>query len=464
MKQSLRVQCQSINESGQGQAQVLCNDVSSNYKKIFAYNWLPQEWAVLQIIKERPGYALANIVQRQSDHPLRAQPACPVFGICGGCQIQHSSYDLQLQIKHDYLKQLLLDAFLEPDKILRPIHPSQPWRYRYKLIVPFQMIQGRLEAGFYATSSQTVVPTDACKVQTRALELVWQKVLELARELQVQAPCDISNESERSARLLYFFARESTVGQQVHVTFIVDRWDKQWQILAQRLYEAPLEEGLVVGVGALVRTGSKDNKLLHGLRHHLIGKPFLRQQVLGISLECDPLAFFQVNPLLAERVWQQMLDELQKRCCVHILELYCGCGVLSLCLAKHHMHVRAVDIDAKAIEWAKKQAKVLGLDHLHFYEEDAQLFIKGLQHHVDAIVVNPPRKGLPANFIECLTKARPRVVLYMACGQPALIRDAKLMQEAGYKLMAILPYDLFPQTMHLESLAIFEPYPEEDFK
>lgn len=449
----------SLNERGQGIY------FEPGYGPIYANDWLPGERALLKIVDERSTYAYAHLRHRINDHPQRQSPPCPLFTCCGGCQLQHLNDDAQRAWKIEYLQGLLqkegLDIGLEPMVYL------ENHGYRHKLLLPFQRKQGRVEAGFFKPGTHEITPlvscvgeqivATSCFVQTPELNALVETTVKILSEMQVEMVDETGNLEAARAIFRYLFARQSYGNSSVHITFGVTALDDVWAVIAKKICVAL--SGFVNVVGAFVIVQPRlDNRLLIGEHHHIFGEHQLQERILGLEFAIDPISFFQVNPKMAELIWKQMGSWLKDRGIVSILELYCGSGVLSTWLAQQGFRVLGLERDKNAVESAKRLAsRYIGENgHAEFLEYDLETGILNFEAIWEAVIVNPPRKGLGESTLQFLHQHPVSTLIYMACGVKALARDLKKLQTMGFFVEVICPYELFPQTSHFETLVLLK--------
>lgn len=390
----------------------------------------------------RERMARARLLEVLSPSPERETPPCPAFGVCGGCDLQHLTYSAELRQKTRRVEEALRRiGGLEPE--LPECLPSpDPFHYRAKISWPVRAVQGATRIGLYARGTHDVVEQDDCAVAAPGLSAIPPLLREVATELGI-APYD-----ERSGQgvLRHVVARRSVATGEILVTLVAAR-----EHLALADLAAALMERLpsVVGV-ARNRNATRGNAIFAGPTDVLRGRGEITETVLGLSFRIGPTSFFQVNPAGAEVLFStaiRLLGEAPKSA----LDLYTGTGVLALLLSRAGARVAGVESSAEAISMARRNAELNGLG-AEFFTGDAALWpLEGC----DLVSLDPPRQGAQEACLRLAEAAVPRI-LYVSCDPATLARDAKILTGAGYHLISAQPVDLFPQTAHVETVALFE--------
>lgn len=447
----MRRRCEDLNDRGQGRA-----FDSARNRFIFADSWLPQEEAELEVLEEKSNCQVARVKKLYSSHPGRTTPPCTIFSSCGGCSLQHLSYLEQLNIKKGQLKSLLKSYDIKIPSV--ELDGSDPFEYRHKLLLRVKKIDTGFEIGFFKRKSQQIVTLEnsGCRVQSISL----QKLIEIIPDV-------LESRLISSDALRFIFARSSYHTGNLHLSLGVSNFQekKLWKGVTEALAESfqKVRGGACTIEGAsLIEYEGKNNRLFAGKRELLWGLPFLKERLLSMDFNLDPHTFFQVNPKVAATIWQQ----IEKWCQIYeidfFFELYCGMGLLSNYLALQGLRCVGLERDALAVERANELAKE------HNVEEYAKFFAVDLEDfqtledycvaHIQkkVFMLNPPRKGLSVPLKRFIAKTNPPYLFYMACGMESFCQDALDLKTIGYEMKTLRAYDLFPQTMHFELLAIFK--------
>ncbi len=438
---------------GDGLARLPADDRGRG-KAVFVPFVLAGEKIEAVLTEEKPGFARANAVAIVEPSPHRIQPPCPYFGRCGGCHYQHASYEHQLEIKKEILRENLRRiAKLELECEIE-VHPSPPWNYRNRSRLQVQT-RPEFAAGYFKLSSHELLPVEECPISSplinRGIAALWQagragKAVEGVREVEFFANADANKDGDankKDARLLVEFlcapeARRAAV--------------RAW---AEELCAAMPE---IAGVVAF-REPQK------GVQEPLVavGASELTYQTKTAAYRVSAGAFFQTNRFLTDELINLVTAGRSGELA---LDLYAGVGLFSTALACDFRHIVSVEssqtaandlqynlpINGKAVQAAAEQY-LTGLGDKGRVGNGADgAVLPQLTHKPDLVVVDPPRGGLGDRVARLLASAGAPRVTYVSCDPATLARDLVPLQAAGYRVEEVHLVDLFPQTYHLESV------------
>ncbi len=386
-------------------------------RMVFAPYVLPGETARLRLVEEKRGYARAQLVEILQPDARRATPRCMHFGECGGCHYQHMSYEMQLSAKEMILRDQLERIGGMSDPPIRAIAPSsRPFGYRNH--VQFHLSpEGKL--GYHRERSEEVIAIQECHLPEPPLDRIWP-------QLDFEATTKIERIGLRLGK------------------------DEDVQIILESNHaEAPeiIVEELPVSVVHLSPAGTLV----------LAGSPSVEMQVLDRGFRVSGGSFFQVNTKVAEAMVQHLLDELQARRFLDgkkvFLDLYCGVGLFSAFVAPYAGQVIGVESSPSAAE--DFEVNLDEFDHVVLYEAPVEWALPAIDAHPDVIIVDPPRSGLERKALDALMKMGASLIVYVSCDPATLARDARRFFAAGYRMEKITPFDMFPQTYHIESISFW---------
>ena len=415
---------------------------------VFVPGALPGETVRVRIRYLASRYAQAELEKILQPSHQRIEPPCPYDARCGGCQLQHLSYEGQLEAKRRQVADCLehIGGF-ENIAVPPVLGMEEPWQYRNKAAFPAATQGGEAALGFYATGSHDLVPVDACMIQQPPCNAVLSAVKVWMRERNI-TPYD---EKTRQGRLRHVLIRTNRRGEFM-VTLVIN---------CQRLPEAAaLGEqlrGLEGFVGLALNVNREaTNAILGRETISVCGAPALAEQLDELTFSLSPTSFFQVNPLQTERLYQTALSFAGLKGDELVFDAYCGIGSISLFLARGAREVIGVEIVRAAVEDARENARSNGIRNASFVCAKAEEEIPRLlqdNRKPDVVVVDPPRKGCDAALLQAISQARIPRLVYVSCNPSTLARDLKLLCGQGYTLQKVQPVDLFPQTMHVETVA-----------
>ena len=410
---------------------------------------LGELWQVL-ILKVTASAAYGKGVKLLCPSPARITPACTVFGKCGGCDLMHMSYDEELDFK---LKRVN-DAFkrvggldFEAEMIIGADHEL---RYRNKAIYAVGSGQDGAITGFFRERSHDIIPVTDCLIQT---ELSVRCTAAL-REFMDKHHIPAFNEKTGKGTVRHLFTRCSmTFPQSVAVIVSTKGLHEHTAALIETLREAcPELTGIVLCVNK-----STGNTVLSGEYYTLWGSEIIEDELCGIRFCISPQSFFQINPKQAEKLYVQTLEYASPKGKETVLDLYCGAGTISLCLAKNAKRVFGAEVSQEAVLNARENAVRNGIENAEFICGDAGVAARELSQRgvrPDTVVVDPPRKGLSSDVILTISEMAPQRVVYVSCDPATLARDMKLFVEKGYGPVKAVAVDMFPRTAHVETVVL----------
>lgn len=400
---------------------------------IFVDGGLPGETACVRLYERRKTFGRGKVVKLLTSSPHRVEPACPLFGKCGGCQLMHLAYDQQLKAK----RQRVVDALERIGKIfgveVLPCEPSpSPLAYRNKIQLP---AAPDATLGLYAYNTHDLVPIEKCFIHCAFGEKAFQHIRQTLKAVPLPG-------------LRNVLIKTAVHTGQILVVMVTEGKCPTIDAFSHRLMALmPELRGVVQNINA-----SSSNTILSGDFHLVAGQGYIEERLCGLLFKVSPASFFQVNPAQAEKLYEKALEFLSLQGSEKALDAYCGVGTLSLILAKKAREVVGVECVPEAIADAKENARLNAITNATFTCAQAEEFISSLDN-IDAAVLNPPRKGCEASFLEKLSLLKPTRIVYISCDPATLARDLALLISKGYRLEAVQPFDMFPQTAHVETIA-----------
>ncbi len=413
------------------------------------------------ITKVKKTYCFATVKEVVKSSPYRVEPACPNARQCGGCQIMQIDYSKQLELKDNIVANNLVKiggydrAFV--DSIRQPIlGMTEPLRYRNKAQVPVGKDRdGNIIAGFYGARSHRIVPTEDCKLcSKKSMDIVYA-VIDYMKECGVE-PYD---ETSGKGLIRHVLVREGKATGETMVCVVVngDKLPKVDSLISHiRTVESELAS-LVLNINT-----RRDNVIMGFETRVLYGKEAIRDNITlengdTISFDISANSFYQVNHDQMERLYSRALEYANLHGTEEVWDLYCGIGTISLSMAKHAGRVIGIEVVPQAIENAKANAKLNGLENAEFYCGEAEVVLPEIYEkmsHPDVIMVDPPRKGCDKKALDTMIAMAPSRIVYVSCDSATLARDLKHLEENGYQLQKYTVCDQFGHTCHTETVAL----------
>jgi 23S rRNA (uracil1939-C5)-methyltransferase len=409
-----------------------------------------------QVVGERGAARIAEVIRLESPSPLRAGPRCAHFGACGGCRFQHVGYTTQLDLKVRYLQRTLEEAGVAgAAAVTKPITGSPDlYAYRNKMEYAFGEKQGSLALGLrekVTSSRQTyrrTLPVHECPIFGPVVGRVFPVLVEFAREHGLEG----FEPATRKGHLRHLVLRQAKrTGELMVILVTADLPEIELASLAGRLAEAAPELRSFVHV-----TNSRGSDLVEFERTSLVaGVPFIEERLAGLSFRIYPPSFFQTNTAGAERLYGRIREEAPLTKESRVLGLYCGSGAIELAIAGAAGQVTGIDASAANIANAVENALVNRIDNVAFVPGTVEaLLAEPRREPADIAIVDPPRVGLTAKALRRTIALGAPAIVYVSCNPSSLAQDLRGFIEAGYRIASLSPFDFFPHTPHLETLAV----------
>lgn len=420
---------------------------------LFIQGALPGEDVQVHVLKTLKSYGFAKLIQIEQASPFRVTAPCPVFDTCGGCQIQHLSYEGQMTFKQKLVRDAITRIGKLPDV---PVHPvkgmDDPWRYRNKSQIPFGTDNGRVVAGFYQTRSHNIADTDICLIQTPEADAIMTGLKKSLHELGIEP----YEEATHRGMLRHVVVRKARATGEIMVVLVTKK--KKFKQAEQAIEKI---RSLVPEVTSIIQNVNpeKTNVIFGDETLTLWGKDAIEDRIGDVRFEISARSFYQINPEQTEVLYGQALEYANLTGNETVIDAYCGIGTISLFLAKQAKFVMGVEIVPQAIEDAKRNAKLNGFSNTLFEAGPAEQVIPRWYKEgrtADVLMVDPPRKGCDEQLLRTILKQRPNRVVYVSCNPATLARDLRILEDGGYRTKEVQPVDMFPQSTHCEAVAWLE--------
>lgn len=420
-------------------------------KAVFIDGAITDEVVKAKITKVERAYLQAELVEIEKRSPDRQKPPCPVYELCGGCQLQHMTYEAQLKAKEEIVSEAFSRYADLRELPLRPIYGmEEPWHYRNKAQLQLGWQQDKLVAGLYAANSHKLIDISECTVQEQPINEAYKALKQLMRELDIE-PYD---ERTRSGSVKTIVVRVAKASGKLQVTFVTatDRLQQQRQLVERIRTHLPQ----VVTIAHNIH--KERSSVIFGAKTVILwGEERLPETLGSVQFALSPRAFFQLNPTQTVKLYDAVKEAAALSGHELVVDAYCGTGTISLWLAEQAREVRGVELIAEAVQDARSNAQFSGIDNALFYEGKAEELIpRWVQQGTrpDVIVVDPPRTGLDAALIQAVLQAKPKRFVYVSCNPSTLAKDCRELFAGGYELEWVQPVDMFPQTAHVEAVIL----------
>lgn len=417
---------------------------------LFVPNGLPGEKAKIKVIKANKGYGFGRLIETYEESPDRVEAPCPIYKECGGCQLQHLSYEGQLKAKEKQVRDVLTRiGKLENVKVHPVLGMKDPWRYRNKAQVPVGEHEGGLIGGFYQQRTHQIIDMKECIIQQEKNDEVVQAVKEICSRYGVRA----YDEGRNKGDLRHIMARYGLVTGEVMIVLVTRTKDLPNK---NKIVEEIITR--IQGVNSICQNiNSKKTNVIFGEETKVLwGKEVIYDFIGDTKFAISARSFYQVNPEQTKVLYEKALEYADLNGEENVIDAYCGIGTISLFLARKAKKVFGVEIVPEAIEDAKRNAELNGITNAEFAVGEAEIVIPKWYSEgntADVLVVDPPRKGCDEALLQTIIDMKPKKVVYVSCNPGTLARDLRILEDGGYQTVEVQPVDMFPMTMHVEVVA-----------
>lgn len=422
---------------------------------IFIEGALTNEKVKAKIVKVKKGYAYGKLLEIIEESEDREEAKCPYFKRCGGCSVQHMSYKKQLDFKWERVKDCVSKiGGLSKDIVKYPLGmESNPYRYRNKVQLPIGKVNGEVVVGFYAPRSHNIIDIQSCLIQDE----VADKVSEITRNWIIKndiEPATIDGQYNENGLIRHVMIRRGFKTNEVMVVLVATKR----KVPNIEEYIELIKESIDGIKSIVLNINSKNTNVILGEECiTLYGNDTIQDYIGEFKFNISPLSFFQVNPIQTEVLYGKALELANLSGKETVFDAYCGTGTITLFLSQKAKKVYGVEIIEPAIINARENAKSNGVNNAEFFVGKSEEVIPGLIKDgvkADVIVVDPPRKGCDIKLLKAIGVTKPERVVYVSCDPSTLGRDLKALEEEGYKTIEVQPVDMFPQTSHIENVAL----------
>lgn len=417
----------------------------------FVENALPSEKILMRVLKvnKKIGFGKVEKYLVQSLH--RNQDLDLAYLRSGIADLGHLSYPEQLKFKTKQVKDSLYKiAGIADVEVAETLGMEHPVKYRNKVQVPVRRVNGVLETGFFRKNSHNLMPLEDFFIQDPVIDQVVVALRDLLRRFDLK-PYD---EKEQSGLIRNLVVRRGHYSGQIMVVLVTTR-PKVFRV--DQLIEQVIKQFPEI-VSVMQNINDQNTNAIFGKEWcTLYGQDYITDQMLGNDFQIAGPAFYQVNTEMAEKLYQTAIDFAELKKDDVVIDAYSGIGTIGLSVAKHVKEVYGVELIPEAVENSQKNASLNKITNAHYVCDTAENAMKkwlkeGIQPTV--ILVDPPRKGLTESFIKASAQTGADRIAYISCNVATMARDIKLYQELGYELKKVQPVDLFPQTHHVETVAL----------
>lgn len=445
--QTVRAVIEGYSSEGLGIARV-------NGRVVFVHRAIRGEDCDILILKVLKNAAFGKVTTVYAPSPHRREPDCPWYGRCGGCDFRHMDYEEELFAKRQRVQDALSRIGGSDVCVEEIVGAAETENYRNKSQYP---ISSNGTVGFYRARTHEVIGVDQCRLQMRQADAAAYAVRQYIRRFRVPG----YDEKTGKGLLRHLYIRTNAAGESlICLLGNGDRAPHEPELVELLRQTVPNAVGIVWGINR-----KKGNVILGDSYRTLWGDSTLRDNLWGLTFRLSVPSFYQVNRVQAEALYRKAVEFASLTGEETVLDLYCGAGTITLCMARCCRRVIGAEIVTEAIDDARKNALANGIENAEFFcgdakETAAELARRGLQP--DVICVDPPRKGLAPEVIDAAAAMKPKRIVYVSCDPATLGRDVKRFAEYGYTVVRAAAIDMFPRTAHVETVCLLsKPQGEE---
>ncbi len=411
---------------------------------VFVPLGLPGERVRARVTEPHRTYCRAIIDDVLEASPYRIPPRCPIFGLCGGCQWQMINYPGQLEIKRQVLAETLsrLGGIVGPE--IETIGHTSGWGYRNKAQFPAAPGPGGPSLGYYQRGSHRLVEIESCPILDQNLSAAWPAIQRAVSGSGLRG----YDEKSHGGQLRHLVLRSSRSQGKVMLSLVTKSLCLPDGLSENLASSDPRISSIWQNINP-----KAGNTILGRRWHQLWGREHLAERLAGIELRLSPGSFLQVNLEVAEKVYRSLVEWMELDGTETVLDVYSGVGSIALMLAGSAARVIGIEENTSAVDDAIASAEANAIGNCRFLAGRAE-DLMGEVEACDGAVVDPPRQGLRPEVATALAKLLPGRLAYLSCDPATLARDLKGLASAGYQLVRLCLADMFPQTYHIETLAL----------
>ena len=404
--------------------------------------------------KKNSGQKKVISQEEKAVNKKKSASACPVEKRCGGCQYLDMPYEKQLKMKQTQVRKLL-----EPyGKTYEITGMEHPYHYRNKVHAVFdRQKNGTIISGVYEEGTHRVVPVTDCKIEDEKADAIINDIRGLLKSFKIKT-----------------YDEDTGYGLLRHV--LIRRGFKTGQIMVVLVLGSPIlpsKNNFVKAIRKLhpeistviINVNDKKTSMVLGDKETVIyGKGYIEDELCGCTFRISSKSFYQVNPVQTEKLYEKAIELAGLTGKERVIDAYCGIGTIGMVAAKHAKEVIGVELNPDAVRDAVKNAKRNQIPHIRFYQDDAGAFMDKMvakKESADVVLMDPPRSGSTEQFMRSMISMKPKKIVYVSCNPETLARDLKYLTKHGYEMKGAYPYDMFPHTVHVETVCSFVPIETE---
>lgn len=440
--QRFKVEAKNINSEGQVEYFI-------KRDKVLVKNLILNEVAEVEVVKVIKDAYIGKVVKLIKASENRIKPLCPIYERCGSCHLLHQTYASQLVEKQEMVKNLAKNENLNI-KVAPTCGMDNPYAYRNKIIMGYTRDkQRKLVQGFYEEYSHNIIPFKRCLLHEEKVDKLLGNIHQILERFKVEP----YNADRRTGLLRHVLIRRGFATDETMVVFVVSKKDMVVNRIAKELLKTNPEITTV-----LMNVNSRKTSIVLGEEEKVLyGPGFIVDKLCGLKFKLSAKSFYQINHDQTEKLYEKAISLLKLSGKEVLMDAYSGIGTIGMTAYNKVNKVISVELNKDAVKDAKINAKMNNITNIQFFNDDATKFMVNYANQrgrVDALIIDPPRSGTTLDFIKAAAKLAPKQICYVSCDPKTLVRDLALFKKHGYLADTIYPYDMFPQTKHVENVVL----------
>ena len=420
---------------------------------IFINGAIKDEKCKILIVKVNKSYAFGKLLEVINKSQNRIDSDCKTYKRCGGCSLRHIKYEETLNIKKNMVQNLVDKSLINKVQVKNVIGMENPIYYRNKLQYPVGRDKnGNPIMGVFANRTHEIIPVENCMIQNQDAEKVAKDVFRFIKENDIS----IYDEISRKGSIRHIIVKIGLKTEEIMCIIVSnnERIEKEDELVETIKSKFPQVKTIIKNIN-----NKNTNVILGDKNIVLYGEGYIYDKLGDYIFKISPMSFYQTNPVQTEILYNKAIEFAKLEKDDILCDLYCGIGTIGIFASNQVKKVYGIEIVEEAVEVAKENAKINNVDNIEFIVGDVEKAFKVLIHEKkimpNAVIVDPPRRGLDNTTINVIKELNLKKLVYISCNPATMVRDLKMLEEK-YDVKEIQPVDMFPYTSHVECVAVLE--------
>ncbi|WP_300386479.1 23S rRNA (uracil(1939)-C(5))-methyltransferase RlmD [Clostridium sp.] len=417
-------------------------------KKIYVKGAFPGQIVSGRVKKKKEDYAELKLLSVDEKADYEIDPPCKYFGVCGGCTSQKLTYEKQLELLSDEVKELFENGNVKTGEYLGVVGSKEQWEYRNKMEFTFGDFEkgGELTLGMHMKGkSFGIVTVDSCLIVDEDFRTVIKETVNYFKDKNLP----YYRVMKRQGYLRHLVIRKAINTGELMINLVTTTQEDFDLTEYVELLKSQNYKGKLVSI-LHTENNSLSDAVIPEKVNLLYGQDYITEELLGLKFKISPFSFFQTNTKGAESLYSIVRDFMGDADNKVVFDLYCGTGTIGQITAGKAKKVVGIELIEEAVEAAKENAKLNNLDNCEFIAGDVGEIIKTVKDKPDIIILDPPRSGVHPKALDYLIKFNAKEIIYVSCNPKTLVEDLLVLEKSGYKIVQTIVKDMFPNTPHAE--------------